>query len=161
MTLLYMLLPRREHLMIERTLPDEQHWTKVLPKLEAFWRICVLREVLGRWYTRLVEVKGPGDGSICFCKTLCDGHTVVCSNEECSYGRFHISCLSLGDVTIPQKWYCPHCSRLPQFKRYSRKQSGVKIKAKAKATASTHASLLRDTICICKVKATMADRLVE
>ena len=45
--------------------------------------------------------------------------------------------------------------------RDSRKQSGVNIKAKAKASASTHASLLCDTICICKVKATMTDRLVE
>ena len=128
------------HLMIERILPDEKHKTKVLPKLEAFWRICVLPEVLGRWYTRrcMVEVKGPSDASICFCRTLRDGDTVACSNEECPYGRFHTSCLSLGDVTIPKKWYCPHCSRLPQFKRYSRKQSGVKIKAKAKATASTH-----------------------
>ena len=74
---------------------------------------------------------------------------------------FHTSCLSLGDVTIPKKWYCPHCSRLPLFKRYSRKQSGVKIKAKANALASTHTSLLCDTICICKVKATKVDSLVE
>ena len=150
-------------LVMERILPDKQHWTKVLPKLEAFWRICVLPEVLGRWYTRrcTVKLKGPGDGSICFCRTLCDGHTVACSNEECPYGRFHTSCLSLGDVTIPNKWYCPHCSRLPQFKRYSRKQSGVNMKAKAKASALIHASLLCDTICICKVKAKLADRLVE
>ena len=151
------------HLVMDRILPNEQHWTKVLPKLEAFWRICVLPEVLGRWYTRrcMVEVKGPGDDSICFCRSLRDEDTVACSNEECPYGRFHTSCLSLGDVSIPKKWYCPHCSRLQQFKRYSRKQSGVNIKAKAKASASTHPSLLRDTICICKVKATMSDKLVE
>ena len=46
------------HLVMERILPDEQHWTKVLPKLDAFWQICVLPEVLGRWDTRrgMVEV---------------------------------------------------------------------------------------------------------
>ena len=106
-------------------------------------------------------MKGPSDGSICFCRTLCDGDTTVCSNEECPYGRFHTECQSLGGVTIPKKWYCPHCSRLPQFKIYSRKKSGVKIKAQANSLASTHASLLFDTICICKVKATKADRLME
>ena len=137
---------------LDRILPDEQHWTKVLPKLEAFWRISVLPEVLGRWYTRrcMVEVKGPGGDSICFCRTSCNGDTVACSNEECPYGRFHTSCLSLGDVTIPKKWYCPHCSSLPQFKRYFRKQSGVNIKVKAKASDSTHTSLMCDSICICK-----------
>ena len=85
------------HLMIERIFLMSSIKTKVLPKLEAFWRICVLPEVLGRWYTRrcMVEVKGPSDGSICFCRTLCDGDTVACSNEECPYGRFHKSCLSI------------------------------------------------------------------
>jgi len=89
---------------MERILRDEQHWTKVLPKLEAFWWICALPEVLGCWYTRwcMVEVKGPADSSICFCRTLCDGDTVACSNEEYPYGRFHTSWLSLGDVTIPK-----------------------------------------------------------
>jgi len=86
----------------------------------------------------MVEVKGPGDDSICFCRSLRDEDTVACSNEECPYGRFHTSRLSLDNVSIPKKWYCLHCSRLQQFKRYSRKQSGVNIKAKAKASASTH-----------------------
>jgi len=39
----------------------------------------------------MVEVKGPADSSICFCRTLCDGDTVACSNEEYPYGRFHTS----------------------------------------------------------------------
>ena len=62
------------HLVMERILPDEQHSTNVLTKLDAFWQICVLPEVLGHWYTRrgMEEVKGPSDGSICFCRTLCD-----------------------------------------------------------------------------------------
>ena len=151
------------HFVIERILPDVQHWEKVLPKLKAFWRICVLPEVLGRWYTRrcTVEVRGPDDDSICFCRTVPDGETISCSNENCPYGKFHPSCLSLTNVTIPKKWYCPHCSRLQQFKRYSRKQTAGKAKGKALLSAvSTQASLC-DAICICKVQATMADRLVE
>ena len=151
------------HFVMERILPDVQHWEKVLPKLKAFWRICDLPEVLGRWYTRrcIVEVRGPDDGSICFCRTVPDGETISCSNENCPYGKFHPSCLSLTNVTIPKKWYCPHCSRLQQFKRYSRKQTAGKAKGKASVSAvSTQASSC-DAICICKVKATAADRLVE
>ena len=151
------------HFVMERILPDVQHWNTVLPKLKAFWRICVLPEVLGRWYSRrcIVEVKGPDDGSICFCRTVPDGETISCSNENCPYGKFHPSCLSLTNITIPKKWYCPHCSRLQQFKRYSKKQTTGKAKGKASVSAvSTQASLC-DTICICEVKATTADRLVE
>ena len=29
--------------------PDVQHWNSVLPKLETFWRIRILSEILGRW----------------------------------------------------------------------------------------------------------------
>ena len=75
-------------------------------------------------------------------------------------GFTHHACL-LMMLPSPKKWYYPHCSRLPQFKRYSWKKSRVKIKAKANALALTHASLLCDTICICKVKATKAHKLVE
>lgn len=36
------------HFVMERILPDVQHWNTVLPKLKVFWRICVFPEVLGR-----------------------------------------------------------------------------------------------------------------
>lgn len=35
----------------QRIAPDIAHWNEVLPKL-SFWRVGVLPEVLGRWYTR-------------------------------------------------------------------------------------------------------------
>ncbi|PFX34419.1 Inhibitor of growth protein 2 [Stylophora pistillata] len=133
------------HLEMERILLDVQHWDRVLPKLKAVWRICVLPEVLGRWYTRryMVEVKGPDDDSICFCRTVPDGETISCSNEDCPYGKFHPSCLSLTNVTIPKKWYCPHCSRLQQFKRYSRKQTAGKAKGNQNNTGAL-ATLTQD-----------------
>ena len=92
--------------------------------------------------------------------------------EQCLMGKqfhavtFHPACLSLTKVkSLTKKWYCPHCSRLQQFKRYSRKQTAGKAKGKASVSAvSSQASLCDtkcDTICICKVKATTADRLVE
>ena len=106
-------------------------------------------------------MKGPDDGSICFCRTLPDGETISCSNEDCPYGKFHPSFQSLTNVTILKKWYCPHCSRLQQFKGYSRKQTAGKAKGKASVSAVSSQASLCDAICICKVKATTTDRLVE
>ena len=49
------------HLVVQRIYPDIEHWNRVLPKLEIFWTICILPEILGRWYTRrcTVPVKLP------------------------------------------------------------------------------------------------------
>ena len=116
------------HLVIERIYPDPEHSTKVLPKLEAFWRICILPEILGRWFTRRCEVPTgvPNDNAICFCRSTNNDHVVPCSNAECPYKQFHITCLSLNEVPTLKTWYCPHCSRLPQFKKQCRTQTKAK-----------------------------------
>ena len=38
----------------ERLLPNIE---AQIPKLEKFWRICILPEILGRWYTRKMDLK--------------------------------------------------------------------------------------------------------
>lgn len=68
---------------------------------------------------------------------------------------FHRSCLALDTAAMPKIWYCPHCSRLPQFKR----RKNVKLSGQSSAT--NQAALLRDTICICKSKATLGEKLLE
>lgn len=73
------------HLFTERILPDTQHWDRVVPKLELFWRPCILPEILGRWYTRRLTapVKMPEDGGICFCHAQPNKNIITCSNSEC------------------------------------------------------------------------------
>ena len=44
------------NLTVLRIYPDVRHWNSVLPKLETFWRTCILPEILGRWYTRRCTV---------------------------------------------------------------------------------------------------------
>ena len=68
---------------------------------------------------------------------------------------FHRSCLALDTAAMPNTWYCPHCSRLPQFKR----RKNVKLYGQSSAT--NQAALLCDTICICKSKATLGEKLLE
>ena len=78
-------------LVQERIFPNQTHWTECLPKLSLFWRICILPEILGRWYTRKLnikqqEVKLDGD---CCCSLKTDEETVTCSNEAYPVSDFH------------------------------------------------------------------------
>ncbi|XP_068691131.1 uncharacterized protein [Montipora foliosa] len=47
-------------LVSQKILPDKDYWDRLLPKLHKFWRICVLPEVLARWYTRRENVTVDG-----------------------------------------------------------------------------------------------------
>ena len=126
-------------------------------KLELFWRICVLPELLGTWYTRECHVPDriPRDNAICFCRGHPSDDMLSCSNSDCPYRQFHTSCLALNEVFIPQKWYCPYCNRLPQFKRC---RGATKAETVTPSTVNKDA-ILCENICICK--ATTADRLVK
>ena len=149
---------KRMNLIVLRIYPDVQHWNSVLPKLETFWRICILPEILGRWYTRRCTVppKLPDKDGICFCRKIRHEETISCSNKNCPYKRFHPSCLSLTAMRKPKTWYCPHCSRLPQFKR----RGGTRTSAQP-PTASIQAAMKLDNICICKTKPSTTEKVVE
>ena len=43
---------KKVHVVKERIYPDAKHWGNALPKLETFWKICILPEILKRWYAR-------------------------------------------------------------------------------------------------------------
>lgn len=134
-------------LVHQRLLPDTDHWKTVVPKLTNFWRICVLPEVLGRWYTRRHDAKAVESisVSICYCRTATMEDTVTCSNPKCQIVQFHYSCL--GIVSIPKLWYCPTCRTLPEFKRnYKRDKT-------AKENITPQEVLNLDFICLCKQKA--------
>ena len=127
--------------------------------MELFWRLCILPEILGWWYTRrlIVPVKMPEDGGI-FVFVVLNPTRTSCSNSECPYKDFHIPCLGLESVTLPKTWYCPHCSRLPQFKR---KRGKSHAQHKNQQNAFNKKAPLCDKVCVCEVKATSNDRLLE
>ena len=105
----------------ESTLTQGTHCS-VMKKLETFWRICILPEMLGRWYTRRCDLYESklDDNAICFCRGQLKDHILSCTNVNCPYGQFHTKCLSLDNVIMPKQWYCPHCCKLPQFKKGQR-----------------------------------------
>ena len=148
---------KKAHIVKERIYPDVKHWETVLPKLEIFWRICILPEILGRWYTRkcFIPVRSPYVDGICFCRGQRDENVILCNNNECPYVEFHPSCLALDSVKILKTWFCPHCSKLPQFKR------GKNARQFAKSTTTNQAAMVCDSICICHAKPNSADKLLE
>ena len=93
----------------ERILPDICHWNSVVPKLNHFWRYCVLPEILGKWYTMKRNVSQPSSGlsSVCFCRMNTTDAVVTCSNQACHISSFHLTCLKVQKV--PNKWFCPLC----------------------------------------------------
>jgi len=145
------------HLMTDRIYPDTLHLETVLKKLEAFWRMCILPEILGRWFTRRCDTPPsvPSDSGICFCRGQPSDHVISCSNVDCPYGKFHTTCLSLVEVPLLKTWYCPYCSRLPQFKQRR------KTKKSKEPPAVNQAAMECSSICICDVSATATDRLLE
>ena len=151
---------REPQIVKERIHPDLMHWGTVVPKLEAFWRVCILPEILGRWYTRKcsLPINKPNDNGVCFCRAPRDDTVITCSNPECPYGEFHSLCLAFGSDVRPTTWYCPHCSRMPQFKQRRGRSSTAKQSAQV---ALNQAALKCNSICVCASKACPTDRLIE
>lgn len=103
-----------------------QHSSTVLPWLEAFWKTCILLEILGRCYTRTWENHSctPSDGGICFCRGQDSEHVVSSSNADCTSRKLHITCLFCSKVLTMKTRYCPHCRKLPHFKCNRRSTKG-------------------------------------
>ena len=146
------------HIVCDRIYPGLLHSKTVMQKLEVFWKICILPEVLGRWYTRcdLGENLNTDSKAICFCNGKPSGKVITRSNAERHYEQFHITCLPLDNVSIPDQWYCPHCCKLPQFKK--RRKA---LKGKAVSSAINGAAMQCTTIGVCNGKANIADRIIE
>ena len=76
-------------LVHERIYADSEHWTSQVINLSLFWRICILSEMLGRWYTGKMDLQeeissGPNVGD-CYCKKTLDEPTATCSNPDCPF----------------------------------------------------------------------------
>lgn len=144
------------HLVRERIYPEPQRSNTVLPKLEVFWRICILWEILGRWFTRRCDVLTSvlRDNGICFCRSQNSENVVSCSFGQCSYRNFNITYLPLS-VVLQCSTEIMVLPALPQFK-----QSRRSIKGK-QSSAMNQAATMCSSICICNTKGTPIDKLLE
>lgn len=114
---------------VERITKDEAIWAEWLQKATHFFQVCILPELLGKWYTRPSkmtpneEKTGPTTSSITqqtfyYCKGPSEGDMIACDNPTCEIEWFHFACLKM--TTTPKgkrKWYCPDCRLLPEFNK--------------------------------------------
>ena len=111
----------------------------VLPKLNHFWRYCVLPEVLGHWYTKKRHIPDtlPDPKAVCFCRAHNTGMVARCANTLCPIITYHFSCLKVLNGSVPKTWLCPLCHKTTK-QQQAKSQDEVIEKA-----------LLLDSICLC------------
>lgn len=107
---------------IERITPSVEFWEITLNKALKFFTLCILPELLAKWYTRpsqfqpqpngdeeMVQDDDDEEGPWCYCQTDIEGSKLIgCDNEGCAIKWFHMGCLKL-DVVPKGKWFCPTC----------------------------------------------------
>lgn len=119
---------------IERIEPDTELWEEMKEKAENFHAMAIMPELVGRFFSRLntppllsstndlgnkqSSTSEPNRDTYCFCQQGETDMMVACDNQNCPYQWFHLSCLKLTKSKLPKgKWFCPDCSRLPEFSK--------------------------------------------
>ena len=112
------------NLSCERILPDEPFMLDCITKAEKFFKVCLLPELVAKWYSRKVVMPDQtvvasvvtDEYVSCYCKQDKGGEMVGCDNPNCLHGLwFHLDCLKLKSKPRSSKWYCPDCRKIPQF----------------------------------------------
>ena len=112
-----------EGVFIERILPDPDFFKSLVEKAEQFFKLCIMPELVGKFYSRLpagdINNGNKADQSTepvyCYCRCPSYGEMVGCDNPTCTMEWFHFNCLKLDSEPKTKKWYCPDCSKLPEF----------------------------------------------
>ena len=113
--------PREIH--IERITLDEQLIETAIPTAKKFWRLCVLPELLGKWYTRQkcpnvqctslhtqTDQLEEDSGKWCFCREDKGGEMIACDGKSCNITWYHLDCVGMTQSSLPRgKWLCPTC----------------------------------------------------
>ena len=127
----------QKEIFIERILPDNKFWESNLPKLDNFFEVCILPEIVGKYYTNLSlasEQTVPQDSHSnqsnnqntnlpnskelwCTCRGDETKDMVGCDNENCKWKWLHFDCVGLKRAPKSEVWYCPDCRNLPEFRK--------------------------------------------
>ena len=110
---------------IERINPDVEFCKLALMKVKKFFSLCILPELLGKWYTQpstpptqlhgdeelVDDVDGDEEeGPWCYCQTDIEGSKLIgCDNPRCAIQRVPYTPLENG---ITLKYWAFHASRV-------------------------------------------------
>ena len=108
-----------QELHIERIPLDEDLMQESIPKAERFFKLCILPELFGKWFTRprvqlgteqalQLGTKEDDDGTWCSCKEAKGGKMIGCDNKTCTVKWYHLECVNLSSVPHGT-WLCPSC----------------------------------------------------
>lgn len=96
-------------------------------KAELFFRIALLPELIGRWFSRpsiqctpqaitsIPPTDSQNSEKFCYCQQVEHVDMVGCDNSKCQYQWFHLPCLGLTDFPHTSKWYCPDCRKSQHY----------------------------------------------
>ena len=96
---------------VQRILPNEAHWQRILPKLEQFWRICILPEV--------------SKAKPCTDEKLLEYHGTSCQSGK----YFHLACLRYKKMlkNSQSTWKCPSCCKSSKVVKNSKNSNDYVI----------------------------------
>ena len=97
---------------IERILPDVAFWTKCLDKCNSFFRLCLLPELVGKFYSRdTADLNAREEAektsqreeqsvqlTFCYFKGPDAHHMIACDNKDCLIEWFHMGFLKINEV---------------------------------------------------------------
>ena len=112
---------------MERIKPNPTFIRCQVQKAERFFKLAVMPELLGKWFTREWTALVPefdntmnddsdDDGTWCYCQQVKGGDIVGCENKCCRIKWFHMECLMMTEPP-KGKWLCPDCHAGKKTKR--------------------------------------------
>ena len=86
---------RELDIYIERVLSNEEFWSGCIEKSSDFFRVCILPELVGQWYSQSLHAKKkeqplpvtstPQTPVFCYCQQPEDERQMIaCDNPECN-----------------------------------------------------------------------------
>ena len=100
---------------VERILPEPNFWADCIEKCASFFQLCLLPELVGKFYSRETHLKGGDETEtcskegkakevFCYCKQPENSPMIACDNDMCKIAWFHMNCLKLSKAPS-RKWY--------------------------------------------------------
>jgi hypothetical protein len=103
--------PDSSNVHIERVKFDPEFFAESVVKAAHFYKVGVLPELLGKWYSTERKPEEVISGNLsCFCLAPAQDKNLIveCQSSFCKLKKFHLQCLGL--KRKPKKNYlCPNC----------------------------------------------------
>lgn len=115
-------------LFVQRIMPDDEFIKSAFDKATDFFKLGILPELLGKWYSRAPTyalathdhtINQDNSSSLladseelwCFCQQPESGEMIACDHDQCPIVWFHTACVRVKRIPTGN-WYCPECRKV-------------------------------------------------